>query len=94
MQQFACVDNHVDAVIARLQSTVKSGNYKSILNGYNRQLVRTGGMILMSIAETIYQHVKALEVLHFVEFLEAKQSIEKKHRILFNTKRKAIFSTS
>lgn len=38
----------------------------------------------MSIAETIYQHVKALsddqalEVLHFVEFLETKQSIEKK----------------
>lgn len=34
----------------------------------------------MSIAETIYQHVKALsddqalEVLHFVEFLETKQS--------------------
>ncbi|MDO9168734.1 MAG: hypothetical protein Q7U18_06520 [Methylobacter sp.] len=26
----------------------------------------------MNIAETIYQHVKAMEVLHFVEFLETK----------------------
>lgn len=38
----------------------------------------------MSIAETIYQHVKALskdqalEVLHFVEFLEAKRRREAK----------------